>query len=249
LNLVKAGLDFSWSAVRDAVGGLFTATVNLCFTVVFLAHQTMLSLDAVMRSLVRKCVTQKRLLEWESAAETELNPRGRTSVDVYLSWMPLASLLLGLLVWAVRPHALWAAVPVLALWACSKAISIWLNGSPSAAGNKIPAESVTFLRRSALQTWRYFAEYSTAEHNWLIPDNVQEEPPAIAARVSPTNIGLLLNARQVACEFGYLTVPELVEQTGRTLATVASLRKHHGHVLNWYDTRTLQPMAPRSAAS
>jgi hypothetical protein len=249
LNLVKAGLDFSWSAVRDAVGGLFTATVNLCLTVVFLAHQTMLSLDAVMRALVRKFVTQNRLLEWESAAETELNPRGRTSVDVYLSWMPLASLLLGLLVWAVRPHALWAAVPVLTLWACSKAISIWLNGSPSAAGNKIPAEGLAFLRRSALHTWRYFAEYGTAEHNWLIPDNVQEEPPAIAARVSPTNIGLLLNARQVACEFGYLTVPELVEQTGRTLATVASLRKHHGHVLNWYDTRTLQPMAPLFVSS
>jgi len=249
LNLVKAALEPSLNAARDAVSGFYTSTVNLCFTVVFVAHQTMLALDAVVRALVRRFVTQNRLLEWESAAETELKPRGRTSVDVYLSWMPAAAILLGLLVWFVRPQALPAALPLLVLWACSKLISIWLNGSPSPARNQTSPENVIFLRRAALHTWRYFAEHSAAEHNWLIPDNVQEEPPAIAARVSPTNIGLLLNARQAACEFGYLTVPEFAEQTGRTLAAVSSLRKHHGHVLNWYDTRTLQAMAPLFVSS
>jgi hypothetical protein len=48
----------------------------------------------------------------------------------------------------------------------------------------------------------------------------------------------------VACEFGYLTVPEFAEQTLRSLTTVSRLTKDHGHVLNWYDTRTLEPMAP-----
>src|SRR5882762_8477514 len=79
LNLVKAALEPSLNAARDAVSGFYTSTVNLCFTVVFLAHQTMLALDAVARALVRRFVTQNRLLEWESAAETELKPRGRTS--------------------------------------------------------------------------------------------------------------------------------------------------------------------------
>jgi len=53
----------------------------------------------------------------------------------------------------------------------------------------------------------------------------------------------------VGCEFGYLTVPEFSEQTLRTLTTVSSLKKHRGHVLNWYDTRTLQPMAPLFVSS
>ena len=83
------------------------------------------------------------------------------------------------------------------------------------------------------------------EHNWLIPDNVQEEPAKIAARISPTNLGFLLNARQVACEFGYLTVPEFVEQTSSHLDTVARLPKERGHLYNWYDTRTLEPDRPR----
>ena len=50
-------------------------------------------------------------------------------------------------------------------------------------------------------------------HNYLIPDNVEEEGLFEAARVSPTNVGLLLNARQAACEFGFLTAPNFVDLT------------------------------------
>ena len=53
----------------------------------------------------------------------------------------------------------------------------------------------------------------------------------------------------MACEFGFLTVPEFAEQTLRTLATVAKLPRSHGHLLNWYDTRTLQPLQPRFVSS
>jgi cyclic beta-1,2-glucan synthetase len=78
---------------------------------------------------------------------------------------------------------------------------------------------------------------------------VQEEPAAVADRISPTNLGLLFNARQVAVEFGYLTVPEMAESTQRTLTTVDRLAKHRGHLLNWYDTRTLVPLAPEFVSS
>jgi cyclic beta-1,2-glucan synthetase len=249
VNLLRALFAVDVTVVRDALKTLYTASVNLLFTLIFLPHQTMLALDAVVRSLVRRFVTQARLLEWETAAESEINTQSRTPVDMYLNWVPLLAVLLGISVWAVRPQALPAALPILALWACNKAVSSWLNRAPATARNQTSHKNVAFLRRTALKTWRYFSEYSTAEHNWLIPDNVQEHPAAVAARVSPTNIGFLLNARQVGCEFGYLTVPEFAEQTLRTLATVESLKKHRGHVLNWYDTRTLQPLAPLFVSS
>jgi hypothetical protein len=95
-----------------------------------------------------------------------------------------------------------------------------------------------------LHIWRYFAEFSNQEHNWLVPDNIEDKPRKVAASVSPTNVGLLLNARQVANEFGYLTVPEMVELTQKTLATIVRLRKYRGHLLNWYDTRTLEAKPP-----
>jgi hypothetical protein len=249
VNLGRAISNFSLTVAREALNAFATANISLFFTLMFLADQTLLSLDAVVRAGVRRLVTQERLLEWETAAQAEMGTRGQAPIDAYLNWMPMFALALGLLVWAVRPHALVAAVPILGLWAGSKLASLWLNRTPTGSRNQASARDVKFLRRCALFTWRYFAEFSTAEHNWLIPDNVQEEPPAIAARVSPTNIGFLLNARQAACEFGYLTVPEFVEQTKRTLATVSSLTKHRGHILNWYDTRTLAPLAPLFVSS
>src|SRR6266481_239564 len=248
-SLLRAAIRVDSTIARDALSELYTANVSLFFTLIFLAHQTMLSLDAVLRALLRRLVTHRGLLEWETAAEADLNTRGRAPVDVYLNWVPVLSIGLAMLVWSVRPQAMPAAAVILFLWACSKPVSMWLNRPPAAPRNQASAKDVIFLRRAALKTWRYFAEFSTAEHNWLIPDNVQEQPAAIAARVSPTNIGLLLNARQVACEFGYLTVPEFAEQTLRTLATVGGLEKYRGHVMNWYDTRTLQPLPPQFVSS
>ena len=67
----------------------------------------------------------------------------------------------------------------------------------------------------------------------------------MAARLSPTNLGFLFNARQAASELGYLTVPEFAELTVRTMDTVERLPKEHGHLYNWYDTRTLAPDRPR----
>ena len=51
--------------------------------------------------------------------------------------------------------------------------------------------------------------------------------------------------RQVACEFGYLTVPEFALRLCKTLETVLRLPRHRGHLLNWYDTRTLAPLIRR----
>ena len=248
-NLVRAAVERKSQVVKDARSALITANASMFFTLSFLPHQMLLSLDAVVRTLVRRLVTRRRLLEWETAAETELSTRKRTPVDIYLDWMPALALALGVLVFFTGRRAFFAALPILLLWACSKWFSMWLNLPSRAMRSETSDKDELFLSGTALQTWRYFAEFSTEEHNWLIPDNVQEEPAAVAGRMSPTNLGFLLNARQVACEFGFLTVPEFAEQTLRTLATMAKLPRSRGHLLNWYDTRTLEPLRPRFVSS
>jgi cyclic beta-1,2-glucan synthetase len=246
--LVRAAVERKMSVAREAVTSFCAANFSVLLNLVFLAHQTLLSLDAVARALVRRKVTRERLLEWETAAQAELGTR-QTVLDRYLDWMPFFAVGLGLLVWLVRPHSLIAAIPVLVLWAGGKPVALWLNESPVVPKDSLSRQDRLFLRRAALYTWRYFAEFCTEEHNWLIPDNIQEEPLAVAARISPTNLGLLLNARQVAVELGYLTVPDLVVLTQRTLNSVSRLVKHRGHLLNWYDTRTLAPLAPLVVSS
>ncbi|HET9406120.1 MAG TPA: glucoamylase family protein [Candidatus Sulfotelmatobacter sp.] len=248
-GLTRSIFERRVSVARDAVNSFYSGNFTGLLTLVFLAHQMFLSLDAMVRALVRRLLTRERLLEWETAEQAEMGRERRTPLDRYLDLMPLLALAVGGVIWLVRPSSLYAAVPILLLWACSKGVSLWLNESPIASGNEFPRKDVQFMRKCALHTWRYFAEFSTEEHHWLIPDNVQEQPPATAARVSTTNLGLLLNARQVACELGYLTVPELVRLTHLTLDTMSSIPKFRGHLLNWYDTRTLEPLNPRFISS
>ncbi len=248
-TLVRSIAEQKLAVAREALSALFSSNVGTLLNIIFLPHQMLVSLDAVVRTLVRRVFTRQRLLEWETAAEAEAGAIKRTPVDVYLNWMPLIAILLGLIIFQVRRPALVAALPVLVLWACSKLVSKWLDSPAFLLQAEISEKDRLFLRRSAIRTWRYFAEFSTQEHNWLIPDNIQEDPYQVAARVSPTNVGFLLNVRQVACELGYLTPAEFVEQTFRTLSTIRKMPRHRGHLYNWYETRTLKPLPPLFVSS
>jgi len=242
-GLTRAAVAGQLRDARDAVGNLLTSNFTVLLTLTLLAHQTMLSLDAVVRALVRGLVTRERLLEWETAAEAELGHK-RTAIDRYIDWMPFLAVALGIALWLTRPHALLAASPIFLLWACSKPLAVWLNTSPVEPPPEMTRSDERLLRKSAVYIWRYFVELSNEEQNWLVPDNVQEEPLKVATSISPTNVGLLLNARQVANELGYITLPEMVDLTQKTLGTVDGMRKYRGHLLNWYDTRTLDAKPP-----
>src|SRR5690606_33817325 len=61
---------------------------------------------------------------------------------------------------------------------------------------------------------------------------------------SPTNIGLGLLSTLAAHDLGFIDDTGLRSRIDATLTTVESLTRHQGHLLNWYDTRTLQPLAP-----
>ncbi|HYO80922.1 MAG TPA: glucoamylase family protein, partial [Bryobacteraceae bacterium] len=212
--------------------------------IVFLLHQAMLSIDAIGRSVMRVFVTRKKLLEWETAAEAE-NARTRTAtVDVYLAWSPVLALGIGGALFLVRPAAMVAAAPVLALWFGARFLSAWLNRAPRRNSAALRDKDVQFLRSAALRTWRYFRQFSNEGNHWLIPDSVRESGAA-AERLSPTNLGFLLNAYVAALEFGWLTATEFAESAKRTLATVRRLETYQGHVLNWYSNETLRIMEPR----
>jgi hypothetical protein len=251
VDLSRAAISGGSAAVRDAFDGFVNASIGNWLIVTFLAHQALLSLDAVVRTLVRRMITRQKLLEWETAAEAELAGDKRTMLDIYLNWTPVLALGIFGLVWVLNRSAIGAALPILLFWAFNKPISLWLNRPPRAPRKPESESNRWLLRTAALRIWRYYAEYSTEQHHWLIPDNVRERADRMepAPRVSPTNLGFLLNARQVACEFGYLTVEEFAQQTLRTLATVSKMQKHRGHLMNWYHTETLAALSPLVVSS
>ena len=102
------------------------------------------------------------------------------------------------------------------------------------------------LRQVARRTWRYFSSFVSAETCWLPPDNYQvSHQGRLAMRTSPTNIGLWLTSALAACDCGYLTVNQLVARLTASLDSISRLERYRGHLLNWYDIRTLAPLEPR----
>ncbi len=222
-----------------ALEGLAMAALNF----IFLLHQSMLSIDAIVRSILRVFVTRRKLLEWETAAEAETQARRRAAVDIYLDWTPALAAVIGLLVWYVRPWALAVAGPVLLCWFFSRWISLWLNRPPRVVNRKLKEADLRFLRDCAERTWQYFRDHSNEENHWLVPDNVREEG-RVTHTLSPTNLGMLLTARVAAVHLGLLTPAEFATQTAATLDTIDRLEKHNGHIFNWYDSRSLAILEP-----
>src|SRR5437667_10793079 len=85
-----------------------------------------------------------------------------------------------------------------------------------------------------------------SEDHGMPTDNFQETPtPMVAHRTSPTNIGMALLSTLAAHDLGFIRTPELVERLEATVSTMGGLERFEGHLLNWYDTRTLAPLPPR----
>jgi hypothetical protein len=230
-------------AVAQALEGSGQAALLTLLNLSFLPHQALLVLDAVVRSLSRRFITGERLLEWETAAEAESQSRKTTPVDRYLALMPLLSGTLAIVVFASsRNHwTFLVAAPMLLLWCMATVLTAWLNRPPREV-RQLNAADRSLLLCHALRIWRYFHQFGEERHNYLIPDNVEEQGLFEAARVSPTNVGLLLNGRQAAVEFGFLTIPEFADLTEKSFSTIGRLEKFRGHLYNWYNTHTCAPL-------
>jgi len=237
---------------HDVGAELETAGAQVVLEIMLLPYHAYEMAHAIVLTLVRLVITQRRLLEWETAAATAARAAGllvRQGPRVFVAEMwagPAAALVVLLGGVPLRAGALPPALPFLAAWLASPLVAWWLSRPVVARRLALGAEDAEQLRRIARRTWDYFERFVTAGDHWLPPDNVQEaSEPRIAHRTSPTNIGMGLLSTLAAYDLGYLGLSPLADRIESTLTTVESLERHAGHLLNWYDTESLAPLAPR----
>jgi cyclic beta-1,2-glucan synthetase len=243
-NLGRAIVKLSFVGAKESFEIFASSFGFTILNLTFLTHQMLLSLDAIVRSLIRTQVSGKRLLEWETAAQSESGKGKRTSLDVYLQLSPLVAIVIALGLAFRHLPSLFAAGPILLLWIIAPVVVLWLDSPPRSEEGPLTASDRLFLQDQAMYIWRYFQEFGDEKNHWLIPDNVEEKNTHQVLKLSPTNLGMLFNARQAAYEFGFLTLPEFACLTLGTLATYDRLEKQRGHIYNWYDIETLQPILP-----
>ena len=251
---LRAPGDEPWVVfLRERVDRVRTELARAVLRVTFLAYHAAEMVHAILLTLARLVLTQRRMLEWETAAAVAARVtglRGRSGVLAFLLEMaasPATALVLALAIAGTRPAGLPAVLPLLALWAAAPLVA-YLLSRPVALGEtaELADEDRAFFRRIARRSWDYFDRLVGSDDNWLPPDNFQEQPgPMVAHRTSPTNIGMALLSTLAARDLGYLGTSEMAARLERTFDTLDRLERHEGHLLNWYDTRSLEPLRPR----
>jgi cyclic beta-1,2-glucan synthetase len=246
LSAVKTPERRFWSAFARNLGARFLASHgNTVTNLIFIPHQAFLMADAIVRTLIRRFITKRHLLEWETMAQSELGSGGKLSmVEEYLYvssavWIVFLFLL---------PQVHIVIALVCALWIVAPIMVAWLN-EPLPAPAPLVEGDRAFLRDVALRTWRFFADNSKPETHYLVPDNTQEDPPLETDRISPTNLGLLLTSHLAAHDFGYVTTAELSLALQRVFTSMEEMPRYRGHFLNWYDTRSLLAPSPHYVSS
>ncbi|HEV2206618.1 MAG TPA: glucoamylase family protein [Candidatus Acidoferrales bacterium] len=247
----RAGIS-KRSYLRGLLADLSTGALQTLLLVTFLSYQAWLMADAIVRTVFRLAVVRKRLLEWITAAQAKHMVDLRLS-SVYLRMAGGVSLgvAAAVAVLAIRPSAFAAAGPFIGLWLAAPAIARWISLPPATPKTEVlSAGEREYLRLVARRTWRFFETFVTDEDHFLPPDNFQEDPkPTVAHRTSPTNIGLSLLTTLAAHDFGWIGIAETVERIEKAFDTMERLEKFRGHLYNWYDTGSLQPLDPRYISS
>jgi cellobiose phosphorylase len=229
-------------AERDT---MLTSLRQAVFSVVVLAHQSVMMLDAIVRVLGRLLLTRRRLLEWMTADRAKYDLSSLWSVARRMWQAPLLAMAVATIVLAVAPGRLLLAGPILLLWLISPAL-VYATGRPIATRRAVVARSDrAAFRGIARRTWRFFEELVGPADHWLVPDNYQENRlDVVAHRTSPTNIGLQLLSTLAAYDFGYLSFTGTLDRLEPTFDTLLRMQRYRGHFYNWYDTRTLAPLVP-----
>ncbi len=237
-------------SLRAAFRPAGVSAVRTLLALVFLPSEALLDLHAIGVTLVRVLLTRHHLLRWTASSHFHIDfgeerKRGNSwwhlSPAVAVAGLLLASLVLR------APASLPVAGPILLAWMLSPEAAYRLGR----LRDRRPRELLTpegreRLHALARRSWLFFERFVDPENQWLPPDHFQEYPRGtVAHRTSPTNIGLMLLSVLGAYDFGYIGPLSLARRLDNAFRTIGRLETGRGHLLNWYDTRTLKPLLPR----
>lgn len=214
-------------------------------TFMFLPHKGAMMLDAISRTLYRVFVSKKNLLEWTTAFDME-KQLGNNFLS-YLVMMKsniMASILLIVLTYVFRPNNLLIGGIVGLLWLLGPVVAYKISNDEEEILD-VEKEDLELLKDIGGKTWKYYRTFTDAKNNYLPPDNFQEYPyNGVANRTSPTNIGFYLLSILSARDLEFIETTEMVDLIELTLETIEKMEKWQGHIYNWYDTETLEPLRP-----
>ncbi|MFA6947796.1 MAG: glucoamylase family protein, partial [Eubacteriales bacterium] len=206
---------------------------NSAWRIASLFYEAYVSLDAIVRTLWRKFVSHRHILEWTTAADGDSTSGRRASdyADRFLmSVIAGIALMLSPAVAVKLIGVCWVLMP----FAAFRMSRAYKNSPPLTDDERAGIVS------QARDMWSFYRDLCTSHRSYLPPDNIQFSPEyEIAERTSPTNIGLYMLCCLAAQDFGFIDSEEVENRVSLTLDSIDKLEKWNGHLYNWYDTVTL----------
>ena len=225
------------------------AALRALLEIVFLPHETLIYLDAILTTITRMFFSHRNMLQWITAAHTVQLFGKRLRVKSAWQAMivaPLLAITLALIIGVQNRMLFLYSSPLLLAWIISPYLAARISKPDIQQPIPLTPAQENKLRLLARSTWLYFEHFVSPEDKWLPPDHFQEKPRGqVAHQTSPTNIGLMLMSTLAAHDLGYIGAPEFALRLRDTFDSMNSLERVRGHFLNWYDTRTLAPLLPR----
>ncbi len=216
--------------------------IRILLSILFLPYEMFKNLDAICKSMYRM-KTKTKLLEWVTAEEADKN--SKTDLQSHFFQMR-SNVILGILFLcfqnpiAVSLGILWIVAPIVA----------WYISLDIGHENQMSTEDLDYLKEVGKATWQFFKDHITEDTHYLMPDNYQENrKEKTVKRTSSTNIGLELLAFISAYDLGYINQKQAIDYITKVIETINGLAKWNGHLYNWYQLETLEPLIPRYVSS
>ncbi len=250
----KEGQNVSRRYFSKTISFLKASLLRGILAVAFLPHKAYISLDAIVRTIYRMVVSKKHLLQWTTSEDVE--SKSKTDYISYYKSMSVNVIcgIVGIiLVSLIKSYIidcslyaiclLWITAPLIACYVSKEEIE-------KAKVKELSNDEIKYVLEIGKKTWDYFENYINKENNYLPPDNYQEDRTnKVVNRTSSTNIGLGLLSIVSAYDLEYIDLEKAITMLKNMLETIEKVSKWNGHLYNWYNTKTLQPLIPRYISS
>ena len=228
------------------ISGLKGIFARIVIALGCLPYKAYSAMKSALKTLYRLTISHKHLLEWMTSEEAEKLAKtdfityyknmfvnvivGVISLFIYYDDRSILALILGIL-WIISPAIMWY---------------ISKEKSESQKVNILNQSEKNYILDIGKRTWTFFESYLNQDNNFLMPDNYQEDRKnKIVKRTSSTNIGLSMLAVISAYDLGFINYDKALDILKNIINTLDGLQKWNGHLYNWYNTSTKEPLVPR----
>ena len=211
-----------------------------------LPYKAYVEITAIVKTIYRMTISHKHLLEWMTSEEVE--KQSTTNLKTYYKMMA-SNVILGaiLIVLSITKNNILLTI-IGILWIIIPYVMCKISKVPVEHEKiqELGEKDKQFVLEIAKRTWEFFKQYINEENNYLMPDNYQEgRKPLIVSRTSSTNMGLSMLAVTSSYDLGFETIEDTINLLEKIINSVNDLQKWNGHLYNWYNTKTKQPLIPR----